>query len=110
MAILTSFRLPGDPQDLLAIRSDPTGTPDRQVAVESGNLAHVIVDEGDGLRFFDLWETEDDMRRAAANVHRMAQTQGLPTQQEWRQWDVLCHQIVATTAGPIPTKHERSKS
>lgn len=110
MAILTSFRIPGDPHDLLARSSK--GDPQKlgRVAPQNGNLARVIVDEGDGLRFFDLWETEDGMRRAADRTRPVARAQGLPAAQEWRQWDVVHHQLGRPGASPDHTERKGRNS
>jgi hypothetical protein len=78
MTILTSFKVAGDPHDLLAAGTDLFGGIAR--AGDNGNLAQIVVDEGDGIRIFDLWEREDATRR-------------VPPQQERRQWDVLVHEL-----------------
>jgi len=93
VAILTSFKVPGDPHAVLASASETVQRAFREVALENGNLAQVIVDEGDGLRFFHLWDSEDGMRRTAEHVRPAVEAAGLPAQQEWRQWDVVSQNV-----------------
>lgn len=95
MAILTSFKVPGDPHELLTTGSETFGGRVRDIAVQHGRLAQVIVDEGDGLRFFHLWATENGMLRASDQLRSLAEVPGRG-QQEWRQWDVVHHEIHAT--------------
>jgi hypothetical protein len=78
MAILTSFKVAGDPHDLLASGRELMGGMGHPG--NEGNLAQIVVNEGDGVRIFELWESEDA-------------PQQLPTQQERRQWDVLLHEL-----------------
>jgi hypothetical protein len=81
MAILTSFKVPGDPHDVLHRTSNTFG----EIAIHHGALAHIIVNEGDGIRVFDLWETEEAMHHTS--------NPSPATHQERRQWDVLQHEI-----------------
>jgi hypothetical protein len=92
MAILTSSRLPGDPHELLANDRRTDTERLRDVAVRHGRLIQVVVDEGDGLRLFDLWESEAGMLRAREQTRSVADTP-VPIQWEWRQWDVLHHHV-----------------
>lgn len=95
MAILISFKLPGDPPALLTARGQSFGRQIRDIAVQNGQLGQVIVDEGDGLRLFYLWESEAGMHRASQQIGRLADA-AEAIQQEWRQWDVLHHDINAS--------------
>jgi hypothetical protein len=92
MAILTSSRLPGDPHELLASGHRCAGERLRDVAVQHGQLVQVIVDEGDGLRLFDLWETEAGMLRACEQMRSPGDI-AVPILWERRQWDVLHHYV-----------------
>lgn len=93
LAILTSGKIPGDPHELLAT-SEIFGGRARDIAVQHGQLTHVIVDEGDGLRYFHLWESEHGMLRACEQLRSPGRGQ-----QEWRQWDVVYHEIHTTPTG-----------
>jgi len=91
MAIFTTFKVSGDPNELYERGSQQIEPQMAEVAARNGALARVIVDDGDGLRFFHLWENEEGMRKTAEEMGEKIGEQDFPEQQDWKQYEVLHH-------------------
>ena len=91
MAILTSFKVSGDPNELFQRGMEKIEPEINEVAARNGALARIIVNDGDGLRFFHLWKDEDGMRKTAEEMGGKIQESDFPQQQEWQQQEVLHH-------------------
>jgi len=92
MAILTTFKVSGDPDELFRRGMDEIEPQISEVAPRNGCLARVIVNDGDGLRFFHLWENEEGMNKTAEEVGSRIRELDFPEQQEWKQYEVV-HQV-----------------
>jgi hypothetical protein len=92
MAILTSFKVSGDPNELYQKGIERIEPKMRDVAARNGALARVIVNDGDGLRFFHLWESEEGMRKTAEEMRGQIDEDEFPPQEDWQQYEVL-HQV-----------------
>jgi len=93
MAILTSFKVPGDPQDLARRGMEQIEPEISQVAARNGAIARIIVDDGDGLRFFHLWEGEEGMRKTAEEMSEKIGELDFPQQEDWNQYEVVHHVV-----------------
>jgi hypothetical protein len=91
MAILTTFKVSGDPDDLYRRGMEQIEPELAPVAARNGSLARIIVNDGDGLRFFHLWEGEEGMRKTAEEVGGRIQQEDFPEQQDWQRFEVLHH-------------------
>jgi hypothetical protein len=91
MAILTTFKHTGDPDEMVNLAEDKVRPAAQQAGAEEGQISSTIVRTEDGIMLINLWETEEGMRRAAERIGPVARASGLPPQQEWRMYEVLHH-------------------
>lgn len=92
MAILTTFKVPGDPDELFAKMQEKVGPAAREAGAANGRIAITILRTDDGLMFVNVWESEEGMRRTAETVGPIARDSGLPEQEDWQQYEVLLHE------------------
>jgi hypothetical protein len=59
MPVLTSFKVPGDPDELLKIKQEKLDPVSMENGPPAGALAHIVVKTDDGLVMFNLWESEE---------------------------------------------------
>jgi hypothetical protein len=90
MAILTTFEVHGDPDEIVAIQEEKIVPRARQVAAENGGISNTVVKTDDGIMVVNLWENEEGMKKAAEQIMPIAQEAGLE-QVGWRQYEVLRH-------------------
>jgi hypothetical protein len=64
MAILTTFKHTGNPDEMLKLAEDKVRPAARQAGGEEGQISSTIVRTEDGIMLINLWETEEGMRRA----------------------------------------------
>jgi hypothetical protein len=91
MAILTTFKHTGDPDEMFKLAEDKVRPAAQQAGGEEGQISSTIVRTSDGIMLVNLWETEEGMRRAAERIGSVARASGLPPQQDWRMYEVLHH-------------------
>ena len=91
MAILTTFKVSGDPDELVRRGMEQVEPQMADVAARNGAIARIIVNDGDGLRFFHLWETEEGMRKTGEEMGGRIQELDFPEQEDWKQFEVLHH-------------------
>jgi hypothetical protein len=89
MAILTTFRLSGDPDELLGIVREKLQPVVSEVAPASGRISSTIARTDAGLIIVNVWENEEGMRRTAERVGAIARDSGLPEQEDWQMYEVL---------------------
>lgn len=93
MAILTTFKLSGDPGELFAIAQEKVGPLAREAGAANGRIATTIVRTGNGLMYVNVWESEEGMRRAAQQVGPVARESGMPEQEDWQMYEVVLHDV-----------------
>lgn len=93
MAILTSFKIPGDPDELLAEKQEKLDPIAREVATANGIIAQIVAREDDGLRIYNVWETVEGMERTSEEIRPRAAELGLGEPTDWRQFEVLQHEV-----------------
>jgi|tagenome__1003787_1003787.scaffolds.fasta_scaffold20731971_2 hypothetical protein len=91
MAILTTFRHVGDPDEIMRIAQEKVRPTAQEAGGEEGRISITVVRTEDGVMMVSLWETEEGMRRAAARLEPVARASGLPPQRDWRMYEVLAH-------------------
>ncbi|MFN2617033.1 MAG: hypothetical protein ABR581_07905 [Thermoleophilaceae bacterium] len=96
MAILTTFKVKGDPDELYRTGMEKIEPEITEVATRNGALARVIVKEDDGLLFFHLWENEEGMRKTAEEMGGRIREEDFPPQEGWQQLEVLHHATQAS--------------
>jgi hypothetical protein len=89
MAILTTFKVMGDPDELFAIAREKVGPKPNEIGAANGRISATIVRTDTGLMLVDVWETEEGMRRTAEQVGPIARDSGLPEQEDWQMYEVL---------------------
>ena len=89
MAILTSFKIPGNPDELLAEKKEKADPHFREIADENGSIAHFVARQDDGLRIYNVWESVEGMERTSEAFRPRARELGLTEPTEWQQFDVL---------------------
>jgi hypothetical protein len=88
MAILTTFKVSGDPNELFAIeRTDAAEA--SEIGAENGLISSTIVRTDTGLMLVNVWETEEGMERTAAHVGPIASDKGMPAIEDWKKYEVL---------------------
>jgi hypothetical protein len=90
MAILTTFEVHGDPDEILAKQEEKIVPEARRLAAENGGIWQVVAKTDNGVMMVNLWENEDGMRRVAEQIGPIAEEAGLQ-QVGWRQYEVLRH-------------------
>jgi hypothetical protein len=90
MAILTTFEVPGDPDEILAIQEEKVLPKAPELAAQNGGISNTVVQTDDGNMVVNLWESEEGIRKVADEVSPVAQEAGLE-QDGWRHHEVLRH-------------------
>jgi hypothetical protein len=91
VAILTTFKVSGDPDELFAIAREKVGPVAREVGAANGRLSSTIIRDAGGLIFVNIWENEEGMRRTAEQIGPVARQSGMPAQEDWQMYEVLHH-------------------
>jgi len=89
MAILTMFKLSGDPDELLRIAREELGPVVDETAPANGRIASTIARTDAGLMIANVWEDQEGMRRTAERVGPIARERGMPEQEDWHLYEVL---------------------
>jgi hypothetical protein len=93
MAILTTFKVSGDPDELFALAREKIGPLAREAGVANGRIATTIARTDSGLMYVNVWENEEGMRRAAEQVGPVARDSGMPEQEDWQMYEVMLHDV-----------------
>jgi hypothetical protein len=91
VAILTTFEIHGDVDELAAQHRDVIDPIAQPIAEENGNTSHTVVKTDKGIMIVNLWENEEGMEKTAAAVRPKAEEAGLPAPQNWCKYEVLRH-------------------
>jgi hypothetical protein len=88
MAMLSIFKVSGDPDELFAIERSYA---DKVSEVEAANgvISSTVVRTDTGLMFVHVWESEGGMERSAAQVRAIASEKGMPKIEDWHAYEVL---------------------
>jgi hypothetical protein len=89
MAILTTFKVTGDPDELLAIAREKVAPAANDIGPANGRISATIVRTDTGLMLVNVWETEEGMQRTAEQVGPIARDSGMPQQEDWQMYEVL---------------------
>lgn len=92
MAILTTFRQSGDPDELFALMQDKLADVAREAGAANGRISSTIVRTDSGIMLVNVWESEEGMERTAEQVGPIAREAGLPQQEDWQRYEVLAHE------------------
>jgi hypothetical protein len=89
VAILTTMKLNGDPDELLRIKHEKLDPVTTELAGENGGLEHLVAKTDEGLLIVNLWESVEGMERMAAEVGPQAEKMGMPAPSEWHQYELV---------------------
>lgn len=92
MAVLTTFKIEGDPDELLAQKKEKIDPISMEKAREHGGSAHIVVRAEDGLQVFNIWESLEGSEKMAEEMRPVAQEAGMPRPTGWQQWEILQHE------------------
>jgi hypothetical protein len=94
MAVLSTMRFAGDPDELFARVRDHVEPVTSRLAPEHGALANLVVRTGDGILVLNLWETQEGRAAMAAEpeVQAAVGSAGLP-RPELEAFEVLALRV-----------------
>ncbi|HEX8065491.1 MAG TPA: hypothetical protein VF520_03075 [Thermoleophilaceae bacterium] len=101
MAVLTMFKIPGDPDELLARKQSELDPVFEPKARENGAIEHLVVKTGDGIMIVNVWETLEGSEKTAQDVGPVAREKGLPQPTDWSSFEVA-QRVVVSDAGIGP--------
>lgn len=88
MAILTTFKVSGDPDELFAIERTYSAQAS-EIGAANGLISSTIVRTDTGLMLVNVWETEEGMERTAAHIGPIASSKGMPAIEDWQKYEIL---------------------
>jgi hypothetical protein len=89
LAILTMFRIRGDPDELLAVKKEKIDPIVDPLAIANGAISHTVAKTGDGLLIVNVWEGVDGMQKVADEAGPQIRELGVVEQQDWQQFEVV---------------------
>jgi hypothetical protein len=89
MSILTIFEIPGDPDELIALQDEKAASLIIPLAEKNGGISSLVVKTETGIMVVNHWEDAAGMERVAAEVRPQMEAAGMPTPENWRQFEVL---------------------
>ena len=87
MAVLSIFKILGDPDELLAIEDEKVAPAAREYAAANGGISHVTAKTEDGLLVVNLWESAEAAAGAGQAIGPIARDAGLQ-QADYKQYEV----------------------
>jgi hypothetical protein len=90
MPIVTTFKILGDPDELLREKNEKVDPITKEVAAQNGGIEHLVAKTDEGLLIVNVWENEEGMEKTSAAVRDKAEELGLksmPT--DWHQYELL---------------------
>ncbi len=89
MPILTTFKILGDPDELIKEKQEKVDPITRDVAPANGGMEHLVARTDDGLLIINVWENEEGMEKTSAAVMEKAEELGLKKPTDWHQYELL---------------------
>jgi hypothetical protein len=96
MAYLTTFRIEGDPDELLRFKQEVMDPKVAPAARENGALEHITVKTDSGLMIVNVWETLEGSDRTAQVARETAEAAGeeLRPPQDWQSYEIVQREVV----------------
>ena len=92
MAVLTTFKVKGDPDQLIAFGRENLDPIVEPIARENGRLERIVCRTDDGVLLVSVWETLEGSERTAEQVRpkieELAGADG-PQQSDWQAFEIL---------------------
>ncbi len=89
MAILTTFEIHGNTEELVAKMNELFDAEADKLAAENGGLSSTVVRTEKGVMVFNRWESEAGMEAFAAQMRPKAEADQIGEQTDWRMFEVL---------------------
>lgn len=98
MAVLTMFKIKGDPDQLLPFMQEKIDTIVEPVARENGAIEHIKCRADDGVLIVNLWETLEGSEKTAQEVGPKIQELGGegdgPEQSDWQSFEIADRRVI----------------
>ncbi|HEX8745485.1 MAG TPA: hypothetical protein VF712_20350 [Thermoleophilaceae bacterium] len=96
MAYLTTFRIEGDPDELLRFKQEKMDPIVAPAARENGAIEHIVVRTEGGIMIVNLWETVEGSEKTAEVAAKAAQENGMPGSppQGWESYEIVQREVV----------------
>jgi hypothetical protein len=91
MAVLSIFKILGDPDELFAMQQEKIAPAAREYAANNGGIAHFTARTDDGLLIVNAWETADAAQGAGEAIMPIAREAGV-SQSDYQQYEILNHE------------------
>lgn len=98
MAYLTTFRIDGDPDELLKFKQEVMDPKVAPAARENGAIEHIVVKTDDGLLIVNLWETLEGSEKTAEVAGQAAREAGEDARppRDWQAYEILQREVVSS--------------
>ena len=97
MPYLTTFRIEGDPDELLKFKQEVMDPRIAPVAKENGAIEHIVVKTETGLTIFNLWETIEGSEKTSEAAREAAMEAGEDAggqPQDWQSYEIVQREVV----------------
>ena len=97
MAVLTMFKIPGDPDDLLPRMKETIDPIVEPVARENGAIEHIKCRADDGVLIVNLWETLEGSEKTAEQVRpKIEEAVGgdAPAPTDWQSFEIADRRVI----------------
>ena len=97
MAYLTTFRIEGDPDELLRFKQEVMDPKVAPAARENGAIEHIVVRTDSGLMIVNLWETIEGSEKTAEVARQAAQEAGGEAgapPRDWQSFEIVQREVV----------------
>ena len=91
MAVLSIFKIQGDPDELFAIQEEKIAPAAREYAAANGGIAHFTARTDDGLLIVNAWESPEAASGAGEAIMPIAREAGI-TPTDYQQYELLRHE------------------
>jgi hypothetical protein len=89
VAILTTMKIKGDPDELLRQKKEKIDPIAQEIARANGGIEHLVAKTEDGLLIVNLWENVEGMEKTAAEIGKKAQEEGMAAPTDWHQYELV---------------------
>jgi hypothetical protein len=97
MAFVTTFRIDGDPDELLKFKNEVLDPVIEPIARENGAIEHIACKGDGGLVIFNLWETLEGSEKAADAARDAIQSGGhedAPRPTGWQSYEIVQREVI----------------
>ena len=92
MAVLTTFKVKGDPDELIGFKKEQLDPIFEPAARANGVIEHIACRADDGIVIVNIWETLEGSERTAEEVRPKLQEaagENAPQQSDWQSYEIV---------------------